>query len=65
MATPTKKTKTKQIVARRNRGWWRVHYVAMAPDGVTEMYTAQGRDLVRAVCEIGEKVAARQTGADQ
>jgi len=66
MATPTKsKNKTRQLLARRDRGWWCVQYVAAAEDGVAEMYMAQGRDLVRAICEIGEKVAARQAGEDQ
>lgn len=61
----TQKTKTRQIVARRDRGWWRVQFITARADGVAEMYTAEGLDLDRAIHEIHEKVAACRKIAEQ
>lgn len=63
MATP--KNKTRQIVAKRTHGWWRVQFFTARPDGVAEMYTAEGLDLDRAIYEIGEKVAACRRISEQ
>jgi hypothetical protein len=61
MATPTKaKNKTRQIVAKRDRGWWRVQFVTTRADGVAEMYSSEGHDLDRAIHEIREQVAAHR-----
>lgn len=65
MATSTKKTKTRQIVARRDRGWWRVQFLTARPDGVAEMYMAEGLDLDRAIHEIHEQVAVHRKIAEQ
>lgn len=65
MATPTKKTKKRQVLAKRSKGWWRIQYFVAAADGVVEVFMAQGLNLDRAIDEIHLRIAARHAGGDR